>query len=194
MNFFISDTHFGCVNKHDNRTLNTDIEIKQKWNKKVNNGDHVYILGDVARFGGNKNAERACEIISTLKGTKHLIIGNHDSLSDARVRQIFVECVHEKEISISQKGNNYRLVLTHCPYLMWPNQHRGSIMLYGHLHNTDEEKIFQQSLAMLNQYFSEKELKGYKDCPPAQAFNVGCMLWNNEPVTLEEILASDEKK
>ena len=77
---------------------------------------------------------------------------------------------------------------------MWPNQHRGSIMLYGHLHNTDEEKIFQQSLAMLNQYFSEKELKGYKDCPPARAFNVGCMLWNNEPVTLEEILASDEKK
>ena len=67
--------------------------IKENWNRIVHNDDNVYILGDVGKEGGNKENEYLCEIISTLKGNKYLIQGNHEKLKDNRLRQLFVEIV-----------------------------------------------------------------------------------------------------
>lgn len=36
------------------------------------------------------------------------------------------------------KGKNYKVVLSHYPIMMWNGQHRGSILLYGHTHQTVE--------------------------------------------------------
>ena len=188
MNYYISDLHFGCQNKYENRTLEHDKIIKQNWNAKVTNGDTVYILGDIGREGGNKDNEYLCEIISTLKGKKVLIQGNHEKLNDIRIRQLFTEVCQYKEVSDNSNGKSRNLVLSHYPILMWKNQHKGWIHLYGHVHASDEWDIYKRSLKYLNDYFKDKTLKGYTDCPSAEAYNVFCGLYDYSPVTLDEIL------
>ena len=127
MNYFISDLHIGCVNRFDNRTLEDDKRIITNWNNIVHNNDHVYILGDIARLGGNKDNEYACSIISQLKGVRHLVVGNHDEkgLKDNRVSQLFTEITPYKEITDNFNGMNYNIVLSHYPILFWNNQHKG---------------------------------------------------------------------
>ena len=107
-----------------------------------------------------------------------------------RIKQLFFEIYDYKEVQDAFDGNNYTLILSHYPILFWNGQHKGWIHLYGHLHNTDEEKIFRESLQRLNQYFDGKTKKGYKDCPEAKAFNVGAMMPGMDyiPRTLKEIL------
>lgn len=195
LNYYIADTHFGCTNKYEDRTLEHDKLIKENWNRVVrNNVDTVYILGDIGREGSNKDNEYLCEIISTLRGRKVLIQGNHEGMKDARLRQLFVEITPYKEIIDNYNGLNHRLVLSHFPILFWASQHKGSILLHGHTHMTDEQKFFKKSINDLNEFFKDKTLKGYTDYPPARAFNVGCMLpyMNYTPRTLKEILKSGE--
>lgn len=195
LNYYIADTHFGCTNKYEDRTLEHDKLIKENWNRVIrNNVDTVYILGDIGREGSNKDNEYLCEIISTLRGRKVLIQGNHEGMKDARLRQLFVEITPYKEIIDNYNGLNHRLVLSHFPILFWASQHKGSILLHGHTHMTDEQKFFKKSINDLNEFFKDKTLKGYTDCPPARAFNVGCMLpyMNYTPRTLKEILKSGE--
>lgn len=190
MNYYISDMHLGCTNKFEGRILEHDKIIAENWNKIVTNSDTVYILGDIARLGSNKDNEYACQIISTLKGKKVLITGNHDvkGLKDIRVKQLFTEVCDYKEISENFQGKAYTVVMSHYPILCWNGQHKGWIHLYGHLHNSDEERIFQKCLNDFNEYFKDKTLKGRTDCPQAVAFNVGCAVVGYKPVTLAELL------
>ena len=193
MNYYISDLHFGCQNKYENRTLEHDKLIKENWNRVVHNNDNVYILGDIGREGGNKDNEYLCEIISTLKGNKILIQGNHEKLNDNRLRQLFKEIVPYKEITDNYNGINHKLALCHYPILFWNNQHKGWLHLYGHVHMSDEWEVYKKCLSNVNDFFKDKTMKGYTDCPPAKAYNVGCMLpyMEYQPRTLKEILSSD---
>lgn len=190
MNYYISDLHLGCTNKYENRTLETDNIIKENWNKTITNSDNVYILGDIGRIGTNKENEYLCSIISTLKGNKILIKGNHDDLKDNRIKQLFKEIYDYKEIVDNFNGLNYKLILSHFPILAWSNQHKGSIHLYGHVHNSEEDIVYKKSLQFLNEYFMDRELKGHTDCPQAKAYNVGCMkdYMNFTPRMLKEIM------
>ena len=45
MNYYIGDLHFGCTNKYENRTLETDKYIIENWNHVVHQNDDVYLLG-----------------------------------------------------------------------------------------------------------------------------------------------------
>ena len=195
MNYYISDLHFGCQNKFEGRTFEHDKIIKSRWNAVVNNNDNVYILGDIGKEGSNKDNEYLCEIISTLKGNKHLIQGNHEKLKDNRLRQLFVEITPYKEIIDNYGGLNHGLVLCHYPILFWNGQHKGWIHLYGHVHMSDEWDVYKQSLSYVNDYFKDKTLKGYTDCPQSKAYNVGASLpyINWTPKTLKEIIDSNEK-
>lgn len=190
MNYYISDTHFCWTNKYEGRNLEHDQLIKDNWNRIVHNNDNVYILGDIGKEGNNKDNERLIEIIATLKGNKFLIQGNHEKLKDNRLVQLFKEIVPYKEITDNYNGLNHNLVLSHYPILMWNGQHKGTIHLYGHVHMTDEWDVYKQSLQYLNDYFKDKTLKGYTDCPEAKAYNVGAMLPYIDycPRTLKEII------
>lgn len=194
MNYYISDIHFGCQNKYEGRTLKHDQLVIDNWNKTVTNSDTVYILGDIGRIGSNKDNEYLCKCISVLKGKKVLVLGNHDApLKDIRLRQLFTEICDRKEISDNYNGMSHKLVLLHSPELFWNGQHKGSILLYGHLHMTDEWDVYKYCLEYVNDFFRDKTLKGYTDCPPAVAYNVGAALpyINWTPRTLKEIITAN---
>lgn len=192
MNYYISDLHFlhknVCRegNNFDNRPYETMEQmmndIKKKWNQKITNADDVYILGDMCW----KENEEAIQFVSTLKGKKHLILGNHDRCKDGRYVQLFVEVVHYKEVKEFINGKQYRLILQHYPIMFWNHQHQlkndvpVNIHFYGHLHNSNEEAIYQSFIQTLNNKHNLKCI----------ARNVGCMMpyMDYEPRTATEIM------
>ena len=190
MNYYISDMHIGCTNKYENRTLEHDLILKENWNKRVTNSDDVYILGDIGRTGSNKDNEYLISLLSTFRGRKHLIIGNHDNLKDQRLKQLFVEIVDYKEVSDNYNGIHHNLCLSHYPILMWNKQHKKNILLYGHTHMSKENELFQDAIKTLNSYFEEETSLGRTDCPQCLAINVGCMFpyINYTPRILKELL------
>ncbi len=193
MNYYISDLHLFHKNvtragkDFDNRPFN-DLEemhsiIKEKWNTKVTNGDTVYILGDIAMRG---TQEDLIAFVSTLKGHKKIIRGNHDDIKDLRYKQLFEEICDYKEISDTLDGKNEKLILCHYPILMWKDQHRGSILLYGHVHNSIEEDYFKKCLREMN---DDKFFDRRSGNELLRAYNVGCMMpyMDYEPKSLKEI-------
>ena len=163
--------------------------VKDKWNAKVTNGDTVYILGDLAMRG---TQEDLIAFVSTLKGHKVMVKGNHDDIKDLRYKQLFDEICDYKEISDTLDGKNVKLVLCHYPILMWKNQHRGSILLYGHVHNSIEEYYFKKCLREMDNedFFNRRDGEEV-----LRAYNVGCMMpyMDYEPKSLTEIVASYER-
>lgn len=164
--------------------------ILKNWNNVITNGDNVYLLGDALW----KENDETIAFISQLKGNLHAIRGNHCQFKDARYRRLFVEICDYKELSDNIKGKNYGVVLFHYPIMFWnkmrqvnndgsPRTKNYNILLYGHTHNSNEEKLYQQFLKYVNDNY------GYN----AMAFNVGCMMpyMNYTPRTLEEILAAN---
>ena len=192
MKYYISDLHIGCINNHDNRTLEHDILLLNNWNSIVNNNDDIYILGDIGRLGNNKENSYVASIISQLKGKKHLIIGNHDKkgLKDNRINQLFVSIKDYDIIGDNNNGINYNIVLSHYPILFWENQHKGYIHLYGHVHNSEEDNIYKKCLEEVNLFFKKEETKGRTDCPRVFAYNVGAMLdnFNYTPKSIKQIV------
>lgn len=199
MNYYISDLHLFCQSQtqsginYDNRPFETVEELNnhilQRWNNKVTNGDTVYILGDVYMRG---KSEDVIALVSRLKGKKILVKGNHDDLSDYRYKQLFEEICDYKELTDCFGGKAYKLVLSHYPILMWNGQHKGTILLYGHTHNSVEEAYFQNCLQGMreSEELSLRRHGGMK----IQAYNVGCMMpyMNYEPRTLKEIIEGAE--
>ena len=189
MNYYISDLHLFCKGhikngRFDNRPFETLEEmhnvIKSNWNNKITNADHVYILGDISKRG---YSDDLTAFMSQLKGNKHLILGNHDDVNDLRFKQLFSEVCNYKEMSDAIDGKSYRVVLSHFPIMMWHGQHKGDILLYGHVHNTREEGIFQDFVKQFNDMNREEDKE-------MVAYNVGCMrsYMNYTPKTLKEII------
>lgn len=196
MFYYISDLHIGCKNSFENRTLEHDQLIINNWNNIVHNNDTIYILGDIGKMGSNKDNSYVASIISQLKGSKVLCIGNHDyeGLKDSRISQLFTEITPYKEIIDNFNGINHHVVLSHYPIYSWNGAYKGWIHLYGHTHNNFDHKLFQESLQLLRnkviQLNTESEANNnpkFKKEP--YAYNVGSMLWNYAPVTLKQIIA-----
>lgn len=196
MNYYIADTHFGWKNflqggpYSDQRPFSSVEEMEesmtQRWNKKVTNADHVYILGDVGKMKQHQDAHYLCKILAGLKGNLHLIIGNHDMpyLNDAQFLRQFA-AVHEyEEITDSAHGQARKLFLSHYPIASWEGMQHGRILLYGHTHKTQDEKQYRGYLKVYNH--------SVKLPQPIRAYNVGCMYWNYEPVSLDEILRTKQ--
>jgi calcineurin-like phosphoesterase family protein len=202
MEYFISDLHLfheKCIGFDRRPFENVELmheDIVKNWNEKVTNGDTVYILGDISMRGTNIEL---IKLVSTLKGHKVLIKGNHDQIKDYRYQQLFQEIVDYKEIQTVLPRENdptrkesIGVVLSHYPILMWNNQHRGTIHLYGHVHNSVEETIVQDAIERINRgdYVTDvhPRREGEKQL---RAYNVGCMMpWMAyTPRTLEEIVS-----
>lgn len=173
--FFTSDLHFGHANviRYDNRPFASveemDRELVKRWNNKVSEEDTVYVLGDVSWYGHKKTRE----LISSMNGRKVLIRGNHDISNEGMLCGFDAEYDY-KEVYLNKKT---KIVLCHYPIVFFNRHHYGSYMFYGHVHNSHEWNITE----------SHKRDLERLDIP-CNMFNVGCMIWNYEPVTFEEII------
>lgn len=178
--YFTSDLHLGhkwSIN-YDNRPFsdvdNMDQEIIRRWNNKVQPDDIVYILGDFSWY----KTDKTIEILKQLNGHKRLIKGNHDRIHDNRLRKCFDTISNYEEIKI----NDNLIILCHYP-IPWFNKHYyGSYMFYGHVHNSTEWHEVENVKQMIID-------RGQ----PCNMFNVGCMLWDYEPVSFEEITTQNYK-
>ena len=182
--FFTRDLHFGHANaiKFDNRPFTSveemDEELIRRWNNKVASGDLVYVLGDII---WKPQTEEAVEILKRLNGQKILIKGNHDRcIKNPKVRKCFANITPYDEIDVTlNDGTTRRCVLSHY-YTPFYNGHRyGAIHLHGHSHSSLESSYEKE--------LTRKIINDWGLSP--QIYNVGCMWWNYEPVTLDEILS-----
>lgn len=174
--YFTADMHFGHENviKFDNRPFKSleemDEELIKRWNNKVGKADLVYSLGDMFW----KNQDYVTNILKRLNGQIILIKGNHDRwLHNAKNKSLLAGLKDYDEITIDSK----KIVLSHYPIHFYNGHYHGAIMLYGHTHSTREDDFVKQIASQLNNL----------ECP-VQMYNVGCMHWNYEPVSLDEIL------
>lgn len=201
--YFISDMHFGdqsVMSKYDKRPFKTLDEMErvmiQRWNKRVSDNDRVYILGDM--FHRSVSVEKAESILSQLNGKKYYIIGNHEETVDQMRNEWFeklivcrgysdsiIQLLSYKDTEVL-KINGWEVILSHYPMLANKNtfnaNNKRTIHLYGHVHNSREEKFFQLSkLARMDHKGSiNKNL----------SVNVGCMMpyMDYTPRTLDELI------
>lgn len=135
MIYFTADLHFyhDKIIKHVNRPFRSTEDMNKtlvkKWNAKITPSDEVYILGDFTM----KGPELAMEVLSKLRGKKHLIKGNHDRFVDqAGFNESLFDSVRDYA---EMTYENTKLILFHYPVLEWNGFYRDSISLHGHQHN-----------------------------------------------------------
>jgi len=170
MNFYIADTHcyHGNIIKYCCRPFFDVIEMNEtiiaNWNRKVQEKDNVYILGDFAICSG----DMANELLDRLKGKKYLIRGNHDPyLTHKNFDPSKFEWIKDyAKIS----DHNRTIVLFHYPIDTWEKKHHGAIHLHGHTHNGEKVSV------------------------EGMIYNVGVDVNGFKPITMREIFREFEKK
>lgn len=147
--FFTADLHFGAAHTLRNFTERpysgmTDSSLHDRWlfelwKATVNDDDHVYILGDMCSYDGEK-AER---LIKELPGYKSLIPGNHDNwLKHCRSFPDLTRLIlnaHFRHIDYPFLAHTLQVSMCHYPMLTWQGKPHGSVMLHGHSHGRMDE-------------------------------------------------------
>lgn len=186
--FYVSDLHFrhrtmprfeanGRADGYVPKTVEErDGLIIANWNAAVGKRDTVWILGDVA-FAPEADF---IGLMRQLNGYKRIVMGNHDktwvrNLDKTHKGNVVSVCDYAK---VSDNGR--KIVLSHYPIAFWDGQHRGAYHLYGHVHGTDEERLFQEF---------GKHLVDIGKFPEFRAVNVGVMVTGYVPLTLDQIIA-----
>ena len=173
MTYFTSDQHFGHANiiRFCDRPFKTAGEMDEvmlaNWNAKVTDEDDVWILGDL--FFRSATVE---PILEHLKGTKHLILGNHDPswIEGVDIAKYFASVGSFYSGSVGGQP----VTMCHYPMLSWP-QDKSSYMVYGHIHNhvnADYWPLIMKRERMLN---------------------AGVEVNDYEPVTFDELVANNRK-
>lgn len=162
--YFISDLHFSHKNiiLYEKRPFLSVEEMNQelitKWNKKVTKEDTVFVLGD---FSFDSDILKTEEFFKSLNGEKIFIKGNHD---DPRHISTWLKNASKmtdyKRIKLEGKD----IIMSHYPFNIWDQSHRGSISLHGHVHS---KHLF---------------------IPSKNQYNVSCEILGYEPCTLDEVI------
>ena len=181
--FFTGDLHFGHKNvlTFDNRPFATvdemDAELIRRWNNKVGKGDLVYVLGDLIWKSRNNDAPA---LIKSLNGQIILIKGNHDRfLHNSKAKAALAGIKDYDDICVTlEDGTQRRVIISHYFIPMYIGHRYNAIHLHAHSHFSDEADFEIDFAEQLNRMGCQNEI-----------YNVGCMYWNYEPVTLDEIIA-----
>lgn len=169
MKRYIADLHFGHENviAFDGRPFENaaqmDAEMIRRWNYVVDSKDEVYILGDFMYRSDHDYAW----YLSRLKGKKYMVLGNHDyPLLKDEAAQSYFEAIHHM---LSVRDDNRELILCHYPLLEWRGYFRGSLHIFGHIHNSCH--------AMYEHI-----------CRQPNMLNAGASVIDYQPVTLPELM------
>ena len=168
MIFYTADPHFGYEpalvwRPQFSTAEEMDEYLIAAWNAVVTEEDTVYLIGDI----GWNDGHVPCRTLARLKGRKHLIRGNHDTgFSDGPLLHRYFESV--TDFWELEDGENH-IILSHYPMLY----NKRGYMIHGHLHGSGQ---FWEVL---------------KDLP--RVLNAGVDLNNWAPVTLEQLIANNER-
>ena len=112
-------------------------------------------------------------------------------MADDQRQWRFHEICDYKEMHDTIGKEHYSLVLSHYPIFSWRNMGRGRILLYGHTHESEEDRFYQKCLSEMR----ANDCRHVYEAEELRAYNVGCMrdYMNYTPRTLEEILNSRRK-
>lgn len=180
-----SDTHLGHDKVAQIRGFEDhrehDEHLARRWDKRVCDGDEVWVLGDLAMNGW---ADRIAWFTQR-PGIKHLVLGNHDRAhpmhrNSHKHLRTFLAVFETVQTSASMR--NGRLLLSHFPYdgegvtrdadkhergTQWRLRDEGVPLLHGHVHDAITVRPSLRHTPMLH---------------------VGPDAWDMAPVTLHDAL------
>ncbi|MCM1134615.1 MAG: metallophosphoesterase family protein [Clostridium sp.] len=201
MRYYIADLHFfhGAMNDSmDNRGFAGVEEMNEymlaKWNKKVRKNDDVVIIGDLSWGSGQETNL----LLNRLKGRLHLVLGNHDRF----VKDKAVDITRFKWIKqyAEVSDNKRKVVLCHYPVMCYNGQYRldekgnpKTYMLYGHVHDTQDEKLIEQFQEITRKTVAT-DVQGNERNIPCNMINCFCKYSDYEPLTLDEWIACDRRR
>ena len=160
----------------------------EKWNAKVRKNDDVVVLGDFS-YG---NAEETDTVLRRLNGRLFLIEGNHDSPSAKNPR--FEWVLPYKELH----DNGRKVVLSHYPIMCYNGQYRLSnsgkplsYMLYGHVHDTFDQRLIEKFQEITRA--TKREIFGVGGLVPipCNMINCFCKYSDYTPLSLDEWIEND---
>jgi len=130
--FFIGDTHFGDsqIIDYEQRPFanveEMDKELINRWNYVVADDDKVFMIGDFSLY----NMQKTTEICNQLKGTKILIMGNHDDNSEKYYNDCGFDKVYEYPVILDDFW-----MISHKP--LYLNKNMPYANIYGHVHGNE---------------------------------------------------------
>ena len=166
-----------------------------QWNGKVTQKDDVYILGDFSIA----KSDATMKILNRLNGKLHLIIGNHDRYLDDKHfdRSFFRSIEHYAEI----RDSGRTVILSHYPVFCYKGQYRLdkdgrplTYMLYGHVHNTHDEKLIDRFIMETRSTLARSRHHDHPVPIPCSMINCFCMFSDYQPMTLDEWIKTDRKR
>lgn len=156
--FFTSDLHFGHRNaiRFCNRPCEDvkDMENKiiERWNGKITENDHVFVLGDLFWFGDSREVKR---VLKRLQAKKiYIVPGNHDryetleKMTELDNRVVVLPLIVNLDVWNADQNTHHKFVLSHYPLMTWPRRksyqptdafRAGDVYnLFGHVHSTED--------------------------------------------------------
>ncbi len=203
MKLYIADLHLyheDLIKKFDMRSF-ADVKqmnsyIIEKWNSKVKSGDQVYVLGDMF---WKAEASQVNYVLNRLNGKIFLIRGNHD---DKWLKIPGVDLSRFEWIKDYAEVNDHgtTVILSHYPmpsynfqFVQNPDLTPRSWMLYGHVHNSTDEKLINQCIKLFrSETYVTKDGKTIgRQCNMVNCF---CAFSDYTPLSLEEWINVDRKR
>ena len=202
MRYYIADLHFFHEGLNDNMDCRGFLSVEEmnayvleRWNAKVRPGDDVVILGDVS-LG---NAEQTSGLLRQLNGRLYLIEGNHDHV--IRHRKFDASLFQWIRPYEELRDNKRKVVLSHYPIFCYNGQYRKgehgeplTYMLYGHVHNTQDEVLVNRFIHLTRQTMYRARGADQAEPIPCQMINCFCMFSDYTPLTLDEWIVVDERR
>jgi len=136
---FTADPHLSHYNiiRHCNRPYTPadhDQAMIENWNSVVSRRDTVYLLGDFAMVPKQQDGTDRMKIYRKLRGAMngkvHLVVGNHDAMSQEAYACFTAVYDFGKEIKIDGE----KITLCHFPMRSWNGSFHGRAHLFGHVH------------------------------------------------------------
>ena len=201
MRYYIADPHFfhGALNTKMDRRGFESVEamneyMLRQWNRKVRKNDEVVILGDLS-WG---KAEETNELLERLNGRLYLIQGNHDRFLKSKDynagRFVWIKPYEELQ------DNKRKEILCHYPIMCYNGQYRVDengnpkvYMLYGHVHDTQDQRLLERFQAITRETASVSP-DGTARQIPCNMINCFCMYSDYVPFTLDEWIACEKRR